>query len=121
MASSQTVQSSQNVPISSSSTAERYEEPSRTLLNPIDSLEVLCELIMDFVSMKENDYDLTPDVEFQGWKKYFNRLLGPIFPRLVKEFWIHATASDHHVTSFVMRKKIVISEDLIVHLIGHDD
>ena len=59
---------------------ERYFEPSRTLLAPFYSLEVLCELIVDFESMKENGYDLTPDVEFQGWKKYFDRLIGPVFP-----------------------------------------
>ena len=51
---------------------ERYVEPTRTLLTLIDSLEVLCELIVDFESMKENGYDLTPDVEFQGWTKYFD-------------------------------------------------
>ena len=65
MASSQKLaQRSQSIPGSSSSTTERYEEPSRTLLTPIDSLEVLRELIIDFVSMKENGCDLTPDVEF---------------------------------------------------------
>ena len=69
MASSQTAQCSQSVPGSSSSIVDKYEEPSRTLLTPIDSLEFLCELIVDFVSMKENGYDLTPDVEFQGWTK----------------------------------------------------
>ena len=87
MASSQQIaQSYQSVPGSSSSTIEKYEEPSRTLLTPTDSLEVPCELIVDFVNMKENVYNLTPDVEFQGWTKYFYHLLGPFFPRLVKEF-----------------------------------
>ena len=120
MASSQTAKSSQSVHGSSSSIAERYEEASRTLMTPIDSLEVLCELIVDFISMKENDYDLTPDVEFQGWTKYFDRLLGPVFPSLVKEFWIHTTTSNHQVTLYVIGKKIVIFEDLIAWLIGHD-
>ena len=46
---------------------------------------------------------------------------GSSFPRLVKELWIHATTSNHQVTFFVMGKKIVISEDLIGQLIGHDD
>ncbi|CAI8602517.1 unnamed protein product [Vicia faba] len=77
MASSQqNPQGSQNIPGSSSSNEERYIEPSRTLLTLIDSLEVLCELIVDFVSMKENGYDLIPDVELQGWTKYFDRLIG---------------------------------------------
>ena len=80
-----------NIPGSSSTiNEERYDEPTRTILTPVDSLEVLCELIVDFESMKEDGYDLTPDVEFQGWTKYFDRLIGPVFPKLVKEFWIHA-------------------------------
>ena len=70
--------------------------------------------------MKENGYDLTPDIKLQGWTKYFDRLLGPVFPRLVKQFWIHATASNHQVTYFVMGKKIVIYEDVIARLIVHD-
>ena len=85
MASSQQIsQVSQTIPIFSSSNEERYIKPSRTLLTPIDSLELLCELIVDFISMKENGYDLTPDVEFQGWEEYFNCLIGPAFPKLVK-------------------------------------
>ena len=85
MASSHQIsQGSQYIPGSPSSTAERYIEPSRTLLTPIDSLEVLCDLIVDFISMKENGYDLIPNVKFQGWTKYFDRLIGPVFPKLVK-------------------------------------
>ena len=65
MASSQQIsQSSQRIPDSSSSTAERHKEPSRTLLTLIDLLEVPCEIIVDFVNMKENKYELTPDLEF---------------------------------------------------------
>ncbi|KAL5074103.1 hypothetical protein RYX36_013087, partial [Vicia faba] len=54
------------------------------------------------------------------WTKYFDRLIDPVFPKLVKEFWIHATTSNRHVMSYVMGKKIVIIEDLIGKLIGHD-
>ena len=54
-----------NISGSSSTTNEqRYVEPSRTLLTLVDSLEVLCELIVDFERVKENGYDLTPDLEF---------------------------------------------------------
>ncbi|KAL5078627.1 hypothetical protein RYX36_007048 [Vicia faba] len=121
MASFSSAQNPQCAPGSSSSTVERYEEPSRTLLTPIDSLEVLCELIIYFESMKENDFDLTADVEFQGWIRYFDRLLGPVFLKLVKEFWIHASSSNHQVTSYVMEKKITITKELIAKLIGHND
>ena len=70
--------------------------------------------------MKENGHDLIPDVEFQGWMKYFDNLIGPVFPKLVKEFWIHATTSNHEVTSYVMGKKIIIIEDFIGKFIGYD-
>ncbi|XP_058785266.1 uncharacterized protein LOC131660126 [Vicia villosa] len=99
---------------------ESYVEPVRTLLTPIDSLEVLYEMMVDFESMKENACDLTQDVEFQGWVKFFDRLMGQVFPKLVKELWIHATASNHQVTSYVMGNNIIITKDLIRRLIRHD-
>ena len=60
------------------------------------------------------------DVTAQGWNRYFDRLLGPVFPILVKEFWIHATSSNHQVTSCLMGKKIVITEDLVGKRIGYN-
>ena len=85
MASSSSIKNLQSAP-GSSSTAEQYKEPIRTLLTLVDSLEVLCELIIDFESLKENGFDLSEDVTAQGWNRYFDRLLGPIFHILVKEF-----------------------------------
>ncbi|KAL5076900.1 hypothetical protein RYX36_015884 [Vicia faba] len=70
--------------------------------------------------MKENGYNLMADVKFQGWKKYFDRQIGPVFPKLVKQFLIHSTASNHQVTSYVMGKKIATTEDPIGKLIGHE-
>ena len=67
-------------------TSEQYQVPLRTLLTPVKNLEVLSELIIDFESLKENGFDLSEDVTAQGWNKYFDRLLGPLFPILVKEF-----------------------------------
>ena len=92
-----------------SASIEQYEEPHRTLLTPIDNLEVLSELIIDFESLQENGFNLYEDVTAQGWNRYFDRLLGPTFPILVKEFWIHASSSKHQVTSYVMGRKIVIT------------
>ena len=63
---------------------EQYEEPYRSLLTPIDNLEVLSELIVDFESLQENGFNLSKDVNAQGWNKYFDRLLGPTFLILVK-------------------------------------
>lgn len=70
--------------------------------------------------MKENGCDLTAYVQFHGWTKFFDCLIGPAFPKLVKELLIHATASNHQVTSYVMGKNIVIIEDIIRKDIVHD-
>ena len=107
-----------NLSAPESSSTEQYEEPIRTLLTPVDNLEVLSELIIDFESLQENGFNLYEDVTAQGWNRYFDRLLGPTFPILVKELWIHASSSNHQVTSYVMGKKIVITKDLIGKLIG---
>ena len=109
-----------NLSASESASTEQYEEPYRTLLTPINNLEVLSELIVDFGSLQENGFNLYEDVTSQGWNRYFDRLVGQKFPILVKEFWIHASSSNHLVTSYVMGKKIVITEDLISKLIGYN-
>ena len=84
MASSSSLKNLNSAPESSSS--EQYEEPIRMLLTLVDNLEVLCELIVDFESLQENGFNLYEDVTAQGWNKYFDRLFGPTFPILVKEF-----------------------------------
>ena len=66
--------------------SEQYQIPFRTLLTPVKNLEVLSELIIDFNSLKENGFDLTEEIRAQGWERYFDRLVGPTFPILVKEF-----------------------------------
>ena len=76
----------QNISTQETASMEQYEEPYRMLLTPIDNLEVLSELIVDFESLQENGFNLHEDVNAQGWNKYFDRLLGPTFPILVKEF-----------------------------------
>ena len=70
--------------------------------------------------MEENGFDLTADVAIQGWNMYFDRLLDPVFPILVKELWIHATSSNHQVTSYVIGKNIAITKDMIAKLIGYN-
>ena len=49
-----------------SASMEQYEVPYRTLLTPIDNLEVLSELIIDFESLQENGFNLYEDVTAQG-------------------------------------------------------
>lgn len=73
--------------------SEQYVESTRTLLTPINQLEVLCETMVDFRSLAANGFDLCHAVEFQVWTKFFDRLIGPVYPILVKEFWIHAKVS----------------------------
>lgn len=83
-------------------------------------MEVLCEMIVDFDNLKTNDYELTRDVKSQGWEEFFNHLQGPICPELVKQFWIHATASKLQISSYILRKKFCISEKSITKLLNHD-
>lgn len=107
--------------MATSTSSQIYKEPMRTLLTPVNKLEVLCELMVDFDSMAENGFDFRQIVRFQGWTKYFERLVGPVFPILVKEFWIHAQVYPKFILSSVMGKAIVITEKLICQLIGCDD
>ena len=103
---------------SSSTHYEKYSIPERITLIPIDSLEVLSELIVDFENLRENGFDLFPVVKFQGWESFFDRLIGPFFPHLVKLFWIHAIATPKVILSFVMGKEISITENQIRKLLG---
>ena len=103
---------------SSSTHSEQYIVPERTTLILVESLEVLSELMVDFENLRENGFDLFPAVKFQGWESYFDRLNGPVFPHMVKEFWIYAIATTKVILSFVMGKEISITENLIRRLLG---
>lgn len=97
----------------SSSSSQRYVALERTLFTPIDKLEVHCETFVNFDSLADNGFDFREIVKFQGWEKFFDRLLGPGFPTLVKEFWIHASVFPEVVVSSVMGKKYMVTEQLI--------
>lgn len=89
MASSSTQQQNVTATGSTSSSlqqSEQYVVSTRTLLTPINNLEVLCEIMVDFKILTENGFDLLPAVEFQGCSKFFDRLIGQVYPHLVKEF-----------------------------------
>lgn len=81
---------------------------------------VLCETIVDFKNMKDNGSDFSKTLEFQGWKVFFERLTGSVYPVLVKQFWIHLVATKDIISSFVMNRKIVVSEKSNVDLISHN-
>lgn len=73
-----------------------------------------------FENLKRNGFDLLSAIKIQGWEKYFDRLQGPVFFPLVREFWAHAKTSVFQVTSFDIGKKFVIIGKLITKLIRHD-
>ena len=85
---------------------------------PVEELDVQCEMFIDLENLRDNGFDLIPAVEFQGWNQFFDRLVGPVFPPLVKEFWIHATCAPKAILSFVMGKEISITENVIRKLFG---
>lgn len=70
--------------------------------------------------MKENGFDFSETLELQGWKTFFERLTDPVYPILVKQFWVNATIEKEIITSYVMNKKIVITEKSIAGLISHN-
>lgn len=74
---------------------------------------------MDFRSLDDNGFDFKEIVKFQGWEKFFDRLLDPVFPTLVKELWIHASVYPKVVVSSVMGTKFMVTEQLIKQLIGY--
>ncbi|PNX88526.1 hypothetical protein L195_g044632 [Trifolium pratense] len=46
--------------------------------------------MVDFNSLKANSYDVEPYFAYQGWNRYFEMLNGPIYPDLLKHFWMKA-------------------------------
>lgn len=70
---------------------------------------LLCESIVDFKHLKDNGFDFSEILEFQGWKGFFERLTSPEYPVLVKQFWIHVVATKDTISSLFMNKKIVVT------------
>ncbi|XP_050916533.1 uncharacterized protein LOC127131663 [Lathyrus oleraceus] len=68
--------------------------------------------------MKRNGIDLTEELRMQGWETYFQRLYGPVYTYLVKEFWRFADADDHYIVSYVLGVKMVITEKSIASLLN---
>ncbi|KAI5387002.1 hypothetical protein KIW84_073231 [Lathyrus oleraceus] len=93
-------------------------EPHINLATLFEGLEVLCESLVDFNNMKRNRVDLTEELRKQGWENYFQRLYGPVYPYLIKEFWRFADADDHFIVSYVLGVKIVITEKSIASLLN---
>ncbi|MCH80290.1 hypothetical protein A2U01_0001056 [Trifolium medium] len=52
------------------------------------------ERIVDFESLKANDFDVEGLFVNQGWKRYFEMLNGPIYTRLIKDFRMKSSVFD---------------------------
>src|SRR3954471_23688475 len=80
---------------------------------PKKELEVICELMVDFDSLEEHDFRLKEDIIFQGWTSLFAEFCGPVYPDLVKEFWVHAVVAPKSIMSFVHGKFAVVTENIL--------
>lgn len=94
--------------------------PELTLNTHINKLMVLCETIMDFKNLKYNGFEFSETLELQGWENSFEIRTGHVYPVLVKQFWVHATAEKETINTYVMNRKIFITEKSIVDLILHN-
>src|SRR4051812_4004130 len=90
----------------------------KTCLIPYADLEVLCELMVDFENLQAHNFNIKTDMLVQGWANYFDRLIGPVCPILVKEFWTHAILTPNAIISFVLGQEIAITENLIRNLLN---
>src|SRR3954466_3693192 len=80
---------------------------------PKNELEVLCELMVDFDNIEEHQFHLKEDMMFQGWTSLFTEFCGPVYPDLVKEFWVHAVVAPKSILSFVHGKFVVVTENIL--------
>src|SRR4051812_9352901 len=100
----------------------KYEyAPLKTCLIPTKELEVLCESAVNINNLKANGFQCDARIFEQGWSKYLGRLVGPIYPELVKDLWVHATVTPTAIISFVLGHEVVITEKLIRKLYNLDD
>ncbi|XP_058744262.1 uncharacterized protein LOC131616833 [Vicia villosa] len=95
--------------------------PLKTCSIPHDELEVLCETMVDFEKLLEHDFKTKAAMLVQGWSNYFERLVGPVYPLLVMDFWTHAIVTPTAIISFVLGHEVVVTEKIIRKLYGLDD
>ncbi|XP_058760780.1 uncharacterized protein LOC131634140 [Vicia villosa] len=95
--------------------------PLKTCSIPSTELEVLCESSVDFENLRIHGFNTNAETMEQGWSNYLERLVGPIYPALVKDFWVHATVTPIAIISFVLGHEVVITEKLIRKLYNLED
>ncbi|XP_058760167.1 uncharacterized protein LOC131633470 [Vicia villosa] len=76
--------------------------------------------MVDFENLMAHDFKVKTAMLVQGWSKFFERLIGPVYPTLVKEFWTHATATSTAIVSFVLGHEVVVAKKMIRKLYGLD-
>lgn len=60
------------------------------------------------------------DMSLLNWEPFFNRLKRLVYPALVKDFLIHDNTTDLMIYSFILGRKISITEQSIAKLISHN-
>lgn len=76
--------------------------------------------MVDVDVLIENGYDSTEAIRTQGWESYIERLKGPVYTELVRQFWIFASTTNLQVTSYVLGHKVTIFEKFVAKLLSHD-
>ncbi|CAI8599462.1 unnamed protein product [Vicia faba] len=82
----------------------------------VKELEVCCELMVDLPNLKANGFNLEEEIQIQGWEMFFDRLYGPVYDVLIKEFWLHAHPIPTRIVSCVLGKIIIVTEDRMLGL-----
>jgi len=91
---------------------ESYQIKGRTMNLEGDDLVVQVENPVDFVSMKNNDVDITSYLLYQDLDGYFGMLNGPTYEFLVKYFWVRAEIYDKEAARREEDKKVLIDPSL---------
>ncbi|MCH86263.1 hypothetical protein A2U01_0007117 [Trifolium medium] len=75
-------------------------------------LELSIEKVVDFESLKINDFDLEHYFVNQGWRSYFDMLNGKVYTSVIKEFWMKASVFDQAAACFEAQKMILSDPNL---------
>jgi hypothetical protein len=69
-------------------------------------LKIINEYYVDFDMLYDLGIPLRNEVKTQGWENYFKRMSGPIYPKLLKEFWVNATVDRISVNGYIIRSVV---------------
>src|SRR4051812_14283465 len=72
-------------------------------------LEVLYESSVDFENLRMHGFNTNAETMAQGWSNYLERLVGPIYPDLVKDFWVNVIVTPTAIVSFVLGHEVVVT------------